>query len=167
MLLQVLLVHGFPEFWFSWLYQFKPLSDAGFQVVALDCRGYGWSSKPSAVSEYSMQKVADDVIAVADAAAPGQKFTVVSAESAVQCTSECGEALKMSIMEQSASAALPWKPATPTCEPIKLMLFCSRATASLESHHTSWRFMRQSDTATNGWFCSLADRNRYAGLSAY
>ena len=42
----VLLLHGFPEFWWSWRHQLVGLSDAGFRVVAPDLRGYGASDKP-------------------------------------------------------------------------------------------------------------------------
>src|SRR5688500_1161235 len=42
----VLLLHGFPQFWWSWRHQLEALGDAGFRVVAPDLRGYGASDKP-------------------------------------------------------------------------------------------------------------------------
>ena len=42
----VVLVHGFPESWYSWRHQMQPIADAGFQVAALDVTGYGGSDKP-------------------------------------------------------------------------------------------------------------------------
>src|ERR1700761_8324388 len=42
----VLLLHGFPEFWWSWHHQLVALADAGYHVVAPDLRGYGASDKP-------------------------------------------------------------------------------------------------------------------------
>jgi pimeloyl-ACP methyl ester carboxylesterase len=42
----VLLVHGFPEFWWSWRHQLTPLAEAGYRVVAVDLPGYGRSDKP-------------------------------------------------------------------------------------------------------------------------
>ncbi|HEY8372697.1 MAG TPA: alpha/beta hydrolase [Pseudonocardiaceae bacterium] len=42
----VLLLHGFPEFWWSWRHQLIALADAGFRAVAVDLRGYGDSDKP-------------------------------------------------------------------------------------------------------------------------
>lgn len=42
----VLLLHGFPEFWWSWRHQLVSLSAAGFRVAAMDLRGYGGSDKP-------------------------------------------------------------------------------------------------------------------------
>jgi epoxide hydrolase 4 len=57
----VVLLHGFPEFWFGWRRQIAPLAAAGFRVVAPDTRGYNLSSRPEGVSEYSVDRLADDV----------------------------------------------------------------------------------------------------------
>ncbi len=46
----VVLLHGFPEFWYSWRHQILPLADAGFRVVAPDMRGFNLSSKPRGVA---------------------------------------------------------------------------------------------------------------------
>jgi pimeloyl-ACP methyl ester carboxylesterase len=42
----ILLLHGFPEFWWGWRHQLVPLAEAGFRVAAMDLRGYGASDKP-------------------------------------------------------------------------------------------------------------------------
>ena len=42
----VVLLHGFPEFWYGWRLQIEPLAAAGFRVVAPDMRGYNLSSRP-------------------------------------------------------------------------------------------------------------------------
>ena len=57
----VVLLHGFPEFWFSWRFQLRPLAAAGFRVVAPDMRGYNLSSKPSGVAAYDADRLANDV----------------------------------------------------------------------------------------------------------
>ena len=58
----VILVHGFPESWYSWRHQIPAIAAAGFRVVAIDVRGYGRSSKPLAVEDYRMVRlVADNV----------------------------------------------------------------------------------------------------------
>src|SRR4249919_2233604 len=57
----VVLLHGFPEFWFGWRQQIAPLVKAGFRVVAPDLRGYNLSSKPDGFSDYTADKPAADV----------------------------------------------------------------------------------------------------------
>ena len=56
----VVLLHGFPEFWFSWRLQIAPLAKAGFRVVAPDLRGYNLSSRPEGVEAYGADKLAAD-----------------------------------------------------------------------------------------------------------
>ena len=63
----VVLLHGFPEFWFEWRDYFEPLAQAGFRVVAPDQRGYNLSSKPQGVAAYRLDLLADDIFALADA----------------------------------------------------------------------------------------------------
>src|SRR6201986_2582653 len=57
----VLLLHGFPEFWYGWRLQIKPLADAGFRVVAPDMRGYNLSSKPKGVKAYDIEQLSADM----------------------------------------------------------------------------------------------------------
>ncbi|MEV5682654.1 alpha/beta fold hydrolase [Streptomyces sp. NPDC052164] len=56
----VLLVHGFPESWYSWRHQLPAIAAAGFHAVAVDVRGYGRSSKPAAVDAYRMLDLVAD-----------------------------------------------------------------------------------------------------------
>ncbi|MFE6741144.1 alpha/beta fold hydrolase [Streptomyces tubercidicus] len=61
----VLLVHGFPESWYSWRHQLPALAAAGYRAVAIDVRGYGRSSKPRDVAAYRMlAHVADNAAVV-------------------------------------------------------------------------------------------------------
>jgi len=62
----VVLLHGFPEFWYGWRRQIEPLAAAGFHVIVPDQRGYNVSSKPSGVAAYSLTELVSDVIAIAD-----------------------------------------------------------------------------------------------------
>jgi pimeloyl-ACP methyl ester carboxylesterase len=57
----VVLLHGFPEFWWSWRHQLRALGDAGFHAVAPDMRGYNLSDKPHGVRAYRIQHLAADV----------------------------------------------------------------------------------------------------------
>ncbi|MER6174650.1 alpha/beta hydrolase [Streptosporangium sp. NPDC001681] len=60
----VLLVHGFPESWYSWRRQLPVLAQAGYRAVALDVRGYGRSSKPAAEDSYRMLALVEDNVAL-------------------------------------------------------------------------------------------------------
>jgi len=60
----VVLLHGFPEFWYSWRHQIPALAAAGFRVLAPDLRGYNESDKPPGVSSYRHELVTEDVAAL-------------------------------------------------------------------------------------------------------
>jgi len=57
----VLLLHGFPECWFTWRSQIAPLVEAGYRVVVPDQRGYNLSDKPSGVESYQIDRLTADV----------------------------------------------------------------------------------------------------------
>lgn len=60
----VVLLHGFPELWFSWRHQLPVLADAGFHAVAPDMRGYGGTSRPAAQEAYDIHQLCADVIGI-------------------------------------------------------------------------------------------------------
>jgi pimeloyl-ACP methyl ester carboxylesterase len=64
----VLLLHGFPEFWYSWRYQLAALSSAGFRAVAPDLRGYNRSTRPRRVRDYRMSLLVGDAAALLEQA---------------------------------------------------------------------------------------------------
>jgi epoxide hydrolase 4 len=59
----VIMIHGFPDYWYSWRRQMEGLADR-FQVVAIDQRGYNLSDRPAGVEHYDMRLLVGDVIAV-------------------------------------------------------------------------------------------------------
>jgi pimeloyl-ACP methyl ester carboxylesterase len=63
----VILLHGFPEFWWGWRYQIEPLAEAGFRVLAPDQRGYNLSDKPEGRGSYDLDVLAKDVIGLGQA----------------------------------------------------------------------------------------------------
>ncbi|MFJ4501145.1 alpha/beta fold hydrolase [Streptomyces sp. NPDC088864] len=71
----VVLVHGFPESWYSWRHQLPALAAAGFRAVAIDARGYGRSSKPAATDAYRLLDLVEDNVAVVRAL--GEESAVV------------------------------------------------------------------------------------------
>jgi pimeloyl-ACP methyl ester carboxylesterase len=63
----VLLVHGFPELWYSWRHQLSALADAGYHAVAVDQRGYGRSAKPPRIADYRITELVADLAGVVEA----------------------------------------------------------------------------------------------------
>src|SRR3979411_703914 len=57
----IILLHGFPEFWYGWRMQIEPLAAAGYRVVAPDMRGYNLSSRPEGVQAYDMDRLTADI----------------------------------------------------------------------------------------------------------
>ncbi|HEU5296555.1 MAG TPA: alpha/beta hydrolase [Burkholderiaceae bacterium] len=71
----VLLLHGWPESWYSWRYQIPALAQAGYHVVAPDMRGFGGTEAPPAIEDYAIQKLTADVAGLIDAL--GEKQAIV------------------------------------------------------------------------------------------
>ena len=59
----IVMIHGFPDFWYTWRDQMEALSK-NYQVVAIDQRGYNLSDKPKGVENYDMRLLVGDVAAV-------------------------------------------------------------------------------------------------------
>jgi pimeloyl-ACP methyl ester carboxylesterase len=57
----IVLVHGWPESWYSWRHQISALAEAGYRVAAPDVRGYGGSDKPDAIEAYSIKEMCADI----------------------------------------------------------------------------------------------------------
>jgi len=64
----VILLHGFPEFWYGWRKQIRPLANAGLRVWIPDQRGYNLSDKPKGLAAYKLDELAKDVVGLIDAA---------------------------------------------------------------------------------------------------
>ncbi len=73
----VVMVHGFPESWYSWRHQIGPIAEAGFTACAIDVRGYGGSDKPHAVPDYAMEKMIGDVAGVIEALGGGARAILI------------------------------------------------------------------------------------------
>lgn len=70
----VILLHGFPEFWFGWRHQMHALEDAGFRVWVPDQRGYNLSDKPRGYKAYQLDELAADIVGLIDAAGVEKAF---------------------------------------------------------------------------------------------
>jgi epoxide hydrolase 4 len=72
----VILLHGFPEFWYGWRRQIQPLAEAGTRVWAPDQRGYNLSYKPKGTVAYRLDELARDVIGLINAAGVDKCYLV-------------------------------------------------------------------------------------------
>jgi len=73
----VVLVHGFPESWYSWRHQLGPIAANGFTACAIDVRGYGGSDKPQPVEAYDMEHMVADVAGVIEQLRPDGRAVLV------------------------------------------------------------------------------------------
>ncbi len=73
----VVMVHGFPESWYSWRHQIGPIAAAGFTACAIDVRGYGGSDKPQPVDAYAMERLTGDVAGLVEALTPGEPAVLI------------------------------------------------------------------------------------------
>jgi epoxide hydrolase 4 len=72
----VLLLHGFPEFWYGWRHQLPYLAAAGYRVWAPDQRGYNMSDKPPGIAAYRLEVLTADVLGLIDAASREKAYVV-------------------------------------------------------------------------------------------
>ena len=73
----VLMVHGFPESWYSWRHQIGPVAAAGFTAAAMDVRGYGGSARFPEVADHRMEALISDILGVGAALSPGAPFILI------------------------------------------------------------------------------------------
>ena len=72
----VVLLHGFPEFWYGWRHQLQALAAAGYRVWAPDQRGYNLSDKPRGAKAYRISQLGADILGLLDAAGQRQAMLV-------------------------------------------------------------------------------------------
>ncbi|MEZ4670450.1 MAG: alpha/beta hydrolase [Anaerolineae bacterium] len=72
----VILLHGFPEFWYGWTKQIDYLAAQGYRVWAPDQRGYNLSDKPAGIAAYNLDELSADVIGLMDAAGSDKTLLV-------------------------------------------------------------------------------------------
>jgi epoxide hydrolase A/B len=72
----VLLCHGFPESWYSWRHQLKALAQAGYHAVAPDMRGYGQTSQPQDIDQYTLFHLVGDMVGLLDALGASEAIVV-------------------------------------------------------------------------------------------
>lgn len=72
----VILIHGWPESWYSWRHQIPVIAAAGYHVIAPDMRGYGGSDKPAAVEDYDITHLSADIVGLVDSMGERQAILI-------------------------------------------------------------------------------------------
>lgn len=167
----VVLLHGFPELWYSWRHQLPALADAGYRTIAPDLRGYGDSSAPREIEAYALQAVCGDFIGLLDR---------LGADRAVFVGHDWGAAVAWQLAlehpERVAAVAglsVPFVPRAPA-EPISLL-----RKARGEDFYMIWfqqpgvaeraleRDIRRTLTATTAWTAAWAQGDDQPPLPAW
>lgn len=104
----VLLVHGFPESWYSWRHQLPALAAAGYRAAAIDVRGYGRSSKPREAEAYRMVALAADNAAVVRAL--GEETAVVVGHDWGSPIAACSALLHPDVFTAVGLLSVPYAP---------------------------------------------------------
>ncbi|MEW1684549.1 alpha/beta hydrolase [Streptomyces sp. T12] len=104
----VLLVHGFPESWYSWRHQLPALAAAGYRAVAVDVRGYGRSSRPAATDAFRMRELVADAVAVVDAL--GERTAVVVGHDWGSAVAANAALIRPDVVRAVAMLSVPYAP---------------------------------------------------------
>ncbi|MGA4847416.1 alpha/beta fold hydrolase [Streptomyces sp. G5(2025)] len=104
----VLLVHGFPESWYSWRHQLPALAAAGYRAVAVDVRGYGRSSRPDDVAAYRMLELVEDSASVVRAL--GEETAVIVGHDWGAAIAAHSALVRPDVFTAAALLAVPYTP---------------------------------------------------------
>ncbi len=154
----VLLVHGFPESWYSWRHQLPAMAAAGFRAAAVDVRGYGRSSRPAATDDYRMRELVADAVAVVHAL--GERTAVIVGHDWGSAVATNAALIRPDVFRAVAMLSVPY---TPRGGPRPSTLFASMGGA--EEFYVSYfqepgRAEAEIEPDVRGWLAGF-----YAALS--
>lgn len=115
----VLLLHGFPDLWYTWRHQISGLASLGYRAVAPDLRGYGDSDRPESFSEYTCLNVVGDLVALLDSVAGDQEkvFLVGHDWGAIIGWYLC--LFRSEKIKGFACLSVPYRPRNPKVKPVE------------------------------------------------
>ncbi|KAJ8500566.1 hypothetical protein OPV22_011118 [Ensete ventricosum] len=115
----VLLIHGFPELWYSWRHQIVALAAHGYHAVAPDLRGFGDTDAPPAVTSYTMFHVVGDLVALIEALGRDQVFVVGHDWGALVAWSLC--MFRPDKVRALVNLSVVFRPRNPTGKPVEIL----------------------------------------------
>uniref|UniRef100_A0A8R7V4G5 AB hydrolase-1 domain-containing protein n=1 Tax=Triticum urartu TaxID=4572 RepID=A0A8R7V4G5_TRIUA len=112
-----LLLHGFPEVWYTWRHQMRALAAAGYRAVAPDMRGYGGSdAPPGGPDQYTALHVVGDLVALIDSLGEKQVFVVAHDWGAMIAWSLC--LFRPDRVKALVALSVPFSPRSPARKPV-------------------------------------------------
>lgn len=115
----VLLIHGFPELWYSWRHQIVALSALGYRAVAPDLRGYGDSESPGPISSYTCMHIVGDLVGLVESLGVGEVFVVAHDWGAMIAWYLC--LFRAEIVKAFVCLSVPFRPRNPKMKPVESM----------------------------------------------
>ncbi|XP_022136085.1 uncharacterized protein LOC111007864 [Momordica charantia] len=115
----VLLIHGFPELWYSWRHQIVALSALGYRAVAPDLRGYGDSEAPGPISSYTCMHIVGDLVGLVESLGVGEVFVVAHDWGAMIAWYLC--LFRAEIVKAFVCLSVPFRPRNPKMKPVESM----------------------------------------------
>ncbi|KAL1546005.1 epoxide hydrolase A-like [Salvia divinorum] len=113
----VLLLHGFPELWYTWRHQIVALAALGYRAVAPDLRGFGDSDAPPDAPSYSCLHVAGDIVALIESLGGGEPVFLVAHDwGAMVAWYLC--LFRPDLVKAFVSLTVPFRPRHATVKPI-------------------------------------------------
>ncbi|XP_068650633.1 uncharacterized protein [Aristolochia californica] len=115
----LLLIHGFPELWFSWRNQITQFAKHGYHVVAPDMRGYGDTDSPASPESYTLLHLVGDVIGLLDALGQEQVFVVGHDTGAEVAWNLC--LFRPDRVKALVNLGVPFRPRFPAAKPVEML----------------------------------------------
>ncbi|XP_028781923.1 uncharacterized protein LOC114738072 [Neltuma alba] len=115
----VLLLHGFPELWYSWRHQLLSLASLGYRAIAPDLRGYGDTDAPPSPASYSALHIVGDIVGLLDALGIEQVFLVGHDFGAVMAWYFC--LLRPDRVKALVNLSVAFSPRNPRRKPLESM----------------------------------------------
>ncbi|KAL2926463.1 Epoxide hydrolase A [Bienertia sinuspersici] len=113
----VLLLHGFPELWYTWRHQITALASNGYHAIAPDLRGYGDSDSPPCSSSYTCFHLVGDIIGLLDLLNVDQVYLVAHDMGAMVGWYLC--MFRPDRIKAFACLSLPFRPRNPKLKPVQ------------------------------------------------
>lgn len=115
----VLLLHGFPELWYTWRHQITALASNGYHAIAPDLRGYGDSDSPPCVTSYTCFHLVGDLVALIDLLGLGQVYLVAHDMGALVGWYIC--MFRPDKIKAYVSLSVPFRPRNPKMKPTQIL----------------------------------------------